>query len=406
MSLFQKEGATEGWMRGMPLENLTERERRMLNDFRLEERDRVRLAMLEPLPLRQQPGHAERVHLAAWYCHALIIVTRFSGGELVHPNINGALSDIQLGRVHVREEDHALLRAQRTRYAERVDEGIVTWGRGTVLLREEPAGEHAWPHEEGDVEMRRVDQEWGVRRNTPEDDRQREEELQARRVEEEQRDEERQQAARQASAKAKGIEQGKAVLEKKGAFADKLPGGKDGSKGVGKDGKKGDGKEGKKGDGKADWKAFCKEAAKGKGKEPATKDDRGKLVTNASAAVVMPTEEKGKSKGKAEGPDAKEVDSHRELAEEAKKEVPKEKEEAKAKGQEEPEPAPKKSQAPQNQWRTHWEREEEKQSRGEWGTAGAQQQSWQEKWNASQKKKNQQDEEGGQQAEWRGWRNW
>ena len=38
-------------------------------------------------------------------------------------------------------------------------------------------------------------------------------------------------------------------------------------------------------------------------------------------------------------------------------------------------------------------------------TAGAQQQSWQEKWNASQKK-NQQDEEGGQQTEWRGWRNW
>ena len=286
-----------------------------------------------------------------------------------------------------------------------------------MLLREEPEGEHTWQHEEGDVEIRRADQTWGIRRNTPEDDRRREEELQARRAEEAQRDEEQQQAARQATAKAKGIEQGKAMLEKKGGFADKMPSGKDGKKGVGKDGKKGDGKDGKKGDAKND-------KPKGKGKEPATKDDRGKLVTNVAAAVVMPTEEKGKAGGKAEGPEAGEVDPHRvvdtglavrrraedeakrQLAEETRQEVPEGKGEAKAKGQREPEPAPQKSQAQQNQWRTHWEREEEKQSRGEWGTAGAQQQSWQDKWNASQRK-DQQDEGNDQQAEWRGkWRNW
>ena len=401
MALFPKEGATEGWMRGMPLEGLTERERRMMNDFRVEERDRVRLAMLEPLPLRQQPGHAERVHLAAWYCHALIIVTRFSGGELVHPNINGALADIQRGRVHVREEDHLLLRAQRMRYAERVEEGIVTWGRGTVLLREEPEGEHAWPHEEGDVEMRRVDQAWGVRRNTPEDDRRREQELQERRIEEEQRDEQQQQAARQATAKAKGAEKGTAKRVDArgktwtGEHAMPVGGwgqagkpdekkGKGDPQGSGKEGKKGDGKDGKKGEAKSDM-------PKGKGKEPAAKDARGKLVTNVAASVVMPTQEKGKATGKAE---------------EIRQEMPGEKGEAKAKGQGEPEPAPQKPQAQQDQWRTHWEREEEKQSRGEWGTAGAQQQSWQDKWNASQRN-DRQDEGNDQQAEWRGkYRNW
>ena len=377
MALFQKEGATEGWMRDVvPIEGLTERERKTLNEFRQEERDRVRLAMLEPLPLRQQPGHAERLYLAAWYSHALIIVTRFSGGELVHPNINGALAEINEGRISVRPEDHAMLRAQRTRYSERVDEGVATWGRSTVLLREAPEGEHVWRHEEGDVELRRPDQTWGVRRNTPEDDRRRDEELQARRAEEARRDEEQQRAARQATAKAKGNEQGKGMLEKKGVFADK--------KGGGKDGKKGDGKDGKKGEAK-------NEKPKGKGKEPASKDDRGKLVTNAAASVVMPTEEKGKAGGKAE---------------EKGQGMPEEKGKAGAKGQGEPEPTPQKSQAQQNQRLTHWDREEERQSRGEWGTAGAEQQSWQDKWAASQRK-DQQDEGNDQQAEWRGkWRKW
>ena len=112
-----------------------------------------------------------------------------------------------------------------------------------------------------------------MRMKKPEDEKKEEEERQGRRSEEARKDEEQQQAARNATVKAeakqKGSEWERGKMPGKGGLADKNTGGKEEKKGDDKGAKKG----GPKGQ---------------KGKDQAAKDDRGKLVTNVAASVVMP----------------------------------------------------------------------------------------------------------------------
>jgi len=359
MTHFGSEGATEGWIRGLAQgRGFTERERTILNDFRIEERDRVRLAMKEPLALRQQPGPSERVYLAAWYSHALMMVVRYSAGGIIHPNIHGALADIQTGRVHVLPEVHSLLREQRVKYCEAIEQDLATWGKSMILLRDEDDIDYAWPHEDGDTEDRRANRTWSVRMKKPEDEKKEEEERQGRRSEEARKDEEQQQAARNATVKAeakqKGSEWERGKMPGKGGLADKNTGGKEE--------KKGDGKGAKKGDPKGQ-----------KGKDQAAKDDRGKLVTNVAASVVMPkgddrakgAQQYGQGQGEPEQPSEEEQGK------------------AEAKWQRKPTQLPQDSQAQPDQWKSYYDRKQEQEDRGEWGTAaaGSQYSRWQERWN-------------------------
>ena len=47
-------------------------------------------------------------------------------------------------------------------------------------------------------------------------------------------------------------------------------------------------------------------------------------------------------------------------------------------------PEPQQQQRTKGDRRTHWDRQEEKEQRGEWGTAGAEQRRWNDRWKASQ----------------------
>ena len=69
---------------------------------------------------------------------------------------------------------------------------------------------------------------------------------------------------------------------------------------------------------------------------------------------------------------------------------------AEGKGQGMPDSTPQESPTPpQQEWRTYWDRQQEREERGEWGTAGTQHQQWNERWKASRTT----DEE---QSNWRG----